>query len=102
MNIVANQRRSYLATAMDDTRRLAQSLMSLSPAERAAIIATLTAQTEANLDLVYLADDESEPRDAAAICDGVLRRCCGESYTWRLGQNNLFSIVSLRKLGEAL
>ena len=102
MNIVANQRRSYLATAMDDTRRLAQSLMSLSPAERAGIIATLTGKTKAPIDMVMLYDDPQDARDVEAILDGVLSRCATVPHAWRLSGDAHFSLINLRRDGVPL
>ena len=97
--MIHNQQRAFLAAALDDTRRLAASLMSLSPAERAAIIATLTAQTKAPVDMVMLYDDPQDARDVEAILDGVLSRCTSVPHAWRLSGDAHFSLVSLRKDG---
>lgn len=96
MNIVANQRSAYVSQAMSAGLSLAKALRSITPAERAAVIATITAAANVPLDLVLLAEAD-EATEARRIVDGVLARCISDPCGYRLGGDHLFSIVSLRK-----
>ncbi len=98
MNIVANQRCAYVNRALSIARLLAGELVNLSPAQGAAILAVVAADSHIDLDFVYLAQDPSDEMDAALIAD-VLPRCCGERFSWRVGERSQFSIVSLTPKG---
>jgi hypothetical protein len=81
--IVENQRRAFIAQAQDDARRLCASLVNLSDAQRAAILALIAAKTSTPIDIHYWAD--TGDRDLVAqIVSGVLIRG-DEPDTYQLG-----------------
>lgn len=98
-SIVANQRSAYVNRAMSAARSLADELAALSPAQRAAILATIAAAVGSTVDMVLIAEHPEDEAEAAHILDGVLARCPGERYSWRISnserQHNCFSIISL-------
>lgn len=78
--ILENQRRSYVAQAMDNARRLADSLQYLSEAQGAAIIAYTANQSKTPIDIV-LQGEQGDEIEAYSIVDGLLPRASG-SYAW--------------------
>lgn len=95
-SITHNQRCAYVSQALTAGKHLALALKNVSPAERAAILATIVAATATPLDLVMLAEP-GEAREAASVVDGVLARSLSDPHGYSLGGNHLFSIVELRK-----
>lgn len=96
-SIVENQQRAFLARATDDARRLADSLRNLSPAEQAAIIATITAAAGTPIDLLMLTETQTDGLEAAAILDGTLTRIRDERWAWDVGSGCTFRIQILPK-----
>lgn len=98
-SIVENQRSAYIHRAMSSARVLADDLLNLSPAQRAAVLATIAATVGSTVDMVLIAEHPEDEQEAAQILDGVLARCPGERYSWRISeserQHNCFAIVSL-------
>lgn len=88
--ITDNQRKTYVARAMDDARRLADSLKCVSEAQAAAIIATLVAAAAVPIDMVLIGDAGDEV-DCYRILDGVLGRAAGP-YAWKLGSGCVFTV----------
>lgn len=95
--IVANQQRAFAARASDDARRLADSLRNLSPAEQAAVIASVTAAAHTPIDLLMLTETQADGLEAAAILDGTLHRTPGERWAWDIGSGCTFRIQILPK-----
>lgn len=79
-SIVDNQRRSYVASAMDNARRLADSLQYLSEAQGAAIIAVVARESKTPIGM-YLHGDQGDEIEVYSILDGVLPRASG-AYAW--------------------
>lgn len=87
---VETQRRTYITRAMDDARRLADSLKSVSEAQAAAIIATLVAASATPIDLTLIGEAGDE-HDCFNILDGVLPKAAGP-YAWKLGSGCVFTV----------
>lgn len=88
--IVQNQKRAFVASAMDDARNLADSLRYLSEPQRAAILAVLAAASATPIDITLMGEPGDEV-EAYSIVDGVLARASGP-YAWKLGSGCLFTV----------
>lgn len=95
--IVQNQQRAYVARSQDAARRLADELKALSPAQQAAILATVTAALGLPIDHLMLTDEHEDGPEAAALLDGVLLRNHDEQYAWHINGDCLLRIIPLRK-----
>lgn len=89
--IVVNQKRAFLASAMDDAKNLAESLKFLSDAQRAAILAIVAKNSDTPVDITLIGamGDEIE---AYMITDGVLDRAAAGPFSWKLGNGCVFRV----------
>lgn len=96
-SIVQNQRASYLNQAQTAARNLTHTLRNLSPAQQAALLATIAAAAGTPIDIVLLSDEYEDGPEAAAILDGVLTRIRDERYAWDIGSGCSIQITTLPK-----
>jgi hypothetical protein len=89
-SIVDNQKRSFQAQAMDNARRLADSLANLSEAQAATIIAVVARESKTPIDII-LQGEQGDEVEAYSIADGILPRATG-SYSWSTYAGCVFSV----------
>lgn len=100
--ITENQKRSFVAQAMDASRVTADKLRTLSDAEQFAVLATITAAIGCAQDTVFLTSATSDCLEAAAILDGVLARHPSETWAWHVGSGCFAHIQLLPEEQHAL
>lgn len=93
-HMVEVQRRAFVAQATDAAAILASRLKPLSPAQQAAILAIVTKESNAPVDLVLLGERGDE-RECSEILDGVLDRSSIQRTAWKLGSGCLFTLSIL-------
>jgi len=91
-SIVENQQRAFIAQATDAAKRLADTLRNVSPAEQAAILATVAAAVSCPIDITLTTGEYDDVIDAARLLDGVLAREQWEMWTWKVGSGCEFAI----------
>lgn len=93
MNIVANQKRAFIAQAQDDARRLCASLANLSDAQRAAILAIIAAKTSTPVDIVMLTSEPGDWNEARQTCGDELKQT--HDRRWSLGNGCEFIVEEM-------
>ncbi len=94
-SIETNQRRAYLAHAQDAAFVLAERLKNLSPAQRAAIIASVAHQSATPIDITLVTGEKSDALDAAVILDGDVPEGEDGGWNWQLGSGCEFRVEVL-------
>lgn len=92
-SIVENQRRAYLAHANDTATQLAGRLLMLSPAQRAAIIASVAYHSQTPIDITLVTDERDDPSSIAMLLDGDVPSSEVSTWAWALGSGCIFQVV---------
>lgn len=88
--MLENQKRAFLAQAQDASRRFQDSLVNLSDAQRAAILAIVAAKTSTPVDIVMLTGEPGDWREAWQVVSQHLRMT--PDHTWMLGNGCEFVV----------
>lgn len=82
-SIVSNQRKVYIAKAEDSAKEFAAFLLNISPAQRAALIASVAHHSETPIDVTMQTGHREDAREAAAILDGDLEDDDSATWAWK-------------------
>jgi Cdc6-like AAA superfamily ATPase len=96
MNIVQNQRASYLNQAQNAARNLTHTLRALSPAQQAALLATIAAAAGTPVDITLTTGEYADALEAAALLDGHQLRGDTE-YSWQISSGCVFTVDLLSR-----
>lgn len=92
-SIVTNQQRAFQAQAEDAARALAYRLEYLSPAQQAAILASVAKNARVPVDITLTTEHRDDALDAAVILDGDLTDADDATWCWDIGSGCRFQIV---------
>lgn len=90
--MIENQRLAFLAQAQDASRRFQDTLVNLSDAQRAAMLAIVAMKTSTPIDVVFWADSD-DAQQIACVVDAHLRRDAENHDAYQLGSGCLFQVV---------
>lgn len=93
--IEQNQRRAFVAQATDAAAILASRLKPLSPAQQAAILASVAHECGCPVDIVLTTHESRDGMEAAMVLDGDLAMSGDGSWCWVVGSGCTFQIVVL-------